>query len=152
MTDHFYSIEDIKDLMAAMERHHVGTLKLERDGAKLQLECPPVPVMAASPGSQQDNAAVSPAPFSAPHTAEQELPSGKVVTSPIVGTFYSAPSPDSDPYAREGDRVEKGQVLFIIESMKLMNEVNSEFSGTVSQILVENGQGVEFGQPILVIA
>lgn len=148
MTDNFYSIEDIKELMAAMQRHHVGSLKLEQDGAKLELACPPVQVVAAPAGLQQESA--SPSPFPS-HTAEPELPSGKIVTSPIVGTFYSAPSPDSDPYVQEGDKVEKGQVLFIIESMKLMNEVNSEFSGTVSQILVENGQGVEFGQPILVI-
>ena len=70
---------------------------------------------------------------------------------PIVGTFYSKPSPDKEDFVKIGDRVKKGDVLFIIESMKLMNEVKSEFDGVVSKILVESGDGVEYGQPILIL-
>jgi acetyl-CoA carboxylase biotin carboxyl carrier protein len=73
------------------------------------------------------------------------------VTSPIVGTFYRAPNPDADPYARVSDFVEKGQVLCIVEAMKLMNEIESEYSGTIVKILVENEEPVEYGQPLFTI-
>ena len=71
--------------------------------------------------------------------------------APIVGTFYEAPSPDSDPFVKVGDRVEVGQTLCIIEAMKLMNEIQAEVAGTVTQILVQNGEPVEFDQPLFVI-
>lgn len=74
------------------------------------------------------------------------------VTSPIVGTFYAAVSEDKPPYVTVGSHVEKGSTLCIIESMKIMNEIQSDFSGTVVKILVENGQMVEYGQPLFVIA
>ncbi|MEG2295774.1 MAG: biotin/lipoyl-containing protein, partial [Oscillospiraceae bacterium] len=74
---------------------------------------------------------------------------GHVVTSPIVGTFYSAASPDNPPFVQVGDCVTPSTVLFIIESMKLMNEITSQFSGCVVEILVKNGEAVEFGQPIM---
>lgn len=76
---------------------------------------------------------------------------GNVVKSPIVGTFYQAPSPDKPPFVKVGDKVKKGDVIMIIESMKLMNEVQSEFDGTVDKILVTDGQAVEFDQPIMII-
>ena len=76
---------------------------------------------------------------------------GNVVKSPLVGTYYAASSPDSAPFVNVGDKVSKGQVLGIVEAMKLMNEIESEFDGTVKEILVENEQMVEFGQPMFVI-
>ena len=79
---------------------------------------------------------------------EPDVQKGKVVTSPLVGTFYAAPSEDADPYVKVGDTVKKGQVLAIVEAMKLMNEIESEYDGTVEEILVENAQGVEYGQPL----
>ncbi|MFQ5353890.1 MAG: acetyl-CoA carboxylase biotin carboxyl carrier protein [Thermodesulfobacteriota bacterium] len=75
----------------------------------------------------------------------------KTVTSPMVGTYYSAPAPDSDAYVEVGSRVSSGQTLCIIEAMKLMNEVESEFSGVITSILVENGQPVEYGEPLFYI-
>lgn len=77
--------------------------------------------------------------------------SGNTVKSPLVGTFYAAASPESAPFVKVGDRVTKGQVLGIVEAMKLMNEIESEFDGTVREILVKNEQMVEFGQPMFVI-
>ena len=77
--------------------------------------------------------------------------SGNVVKSPIVGTFYSTPSPGKPPFVKVGDKVNKGDVIYIIESMKLMNEVKSEFAGIVQEILVESGESVEYGQPIMII-
>ncbi len=76
---------------------------------------------------------------------------GDTVKSPIVGTFYEAPSPGADPFVKVGTRIEKGQTLCIVEAMKIMNEIEAEFSGTVQEILVEDGQAVEFDQPLFVI-
>ena len=76
---------------------------------------------------------------------------GNVVRCPIVGTFYASPSPEKPPFVNVGDRVSKGDVLMIIESMKLMNEIQSEFDGVVQSILVSNGQAVEYDQPIMII-
>lgn len=73
---------------------------------------------------------------------------GNLVKSPLVGTFYAAPSEDAEPFVKVGDTVKKGQVLAIVEAMKLMNEIESEYDGTVAEVLVENAQGVEYGQPL----
>ena len=89
------------------------------------------------------------APAAAPEAAEShDIASDKVITSPLVGTFYSSSSPDAESFVKEGDTVKKGQVLGIIEAMKLMNEIESDFDGKVAEILVENGQPVEYGQPL----
>ena len=96
--------------------------------------------------------AVAPAAEAAAPAEKKEEISGNVVKSPIVGTFYASASPDKPPYVTVGKQVSEGDVLFIIESMKLMNEVTSEFTGTVEKILVQNGQAVEYGQPIMVIS
>ncbi|ATE58871.1 acetyl-CoA carboxylase biotin carboxyl carrier protein [Thauera sinica] len=100
----------------------------------------PVPVAAAAP------AAAAPA---AP--AEDALPAGNIVKSPMVGTFYRATAPGAKPLIELNQTVAEGDRLCIIEAMKLMNEIESEFSGTVKAILVENGQPVEYGQPLFVI-
>ena len=78
----------------------------------------------------------------------EEAQEGKLVTSVLVGTFYTAPSEDAEPFVRVGDTVTKGQTLAIVEAMKLMNEIESEFDGVVAEIFVENGQAVEYGQPL----
>ena len=79
---------------------------------------------------------------------EENVPAGKVVASPLVGTFYVAPAEDAESFVKVGDRVEKGQTLGIVEAMKLMNEIESDYSGTVAEILVNNQEGVEYGQPL----
>ena len=94
--------------------------------------------------------AAVPAQENAQQTPEEIL-DGNVVKSPLVGTFYNAPSPDAEPYVKEGDTVKKGQVLAIVEAMKLMNEIESEFDGTVEKVLVSNEEVVEYGQPLFVI-
>ena len=80
-----------------------------------------------------------------------EEPEGNIVKSPLVGTFYAAPSEDAPAFVKTGDKVKKGQVLAIVEAMKLMNEIESDFDGEVAEILVENGQPVEYGQPLFVV-
>ena len=82
---------------------------------------------------------------------EKEEISGSIVTSPMVGTFYGSPSPDSESFVKVGDPVKKGDVLCIIEAMKLMNEIESEFSGTVAEVLVKDGDMVEYGTPLFKI-
>ena len=93
--------------------------------------------------------------FSAEPEIQQKIETskteGNVITSPIVGTFYRKPSPDKDPFIRVGDTVEKGDVLCIIEAMKMMNEIKSDFSGKVVSIDLEDGEPVEFGQSIITI-
>lgn len=73
---------------------------------------------------------------------------GKTITSPLVGVFYAAPAEDADAFVQVGDTIKKGQVLAIVEAMKLMNEIESDYDGTIAEILVENGQPVEYGQPL----
>ena len=80
--------------------------------------------------------------------AAEEAVVGNIVESPLVGTFYSAPAEDAESFVKVGDRVEKGQTLGIVEAMKLMNEIESDYSGTVAEILVNNQEGVEYGQPL----
>ena len=96
-----------------------------------------------------------PAPAAAPHTPVAELEdapeTGFVARSPMVGTFYAAPNPESPNFVKVGDRVKVGQTLCIIEAMKLLNEIDSEKEGVIKQILCENGQGVEFDQPLFII-
>lgn len=85
-----------------------------------------------------------------PHTDNGNV-AGNVVASPLVGIFYSAASPEEEPFVKVGDTVKKGQTLGIVEAMKLMNEIESEYDGTVKQILIDNEQMVEYGQPMFII-
>ena len=99
-----------------------------------------------------DVSAISQTNVSMESLKQEASVSGQVVTSPLVGTFYSGPSADAAPFVAVGDTVKAGQVLGIVEAMKLMNEIESEYTGTVQEILVENEQTVEYGQPLFIIA
>ena len=106
-------------------------------------------VMMQQPQAHQPAApAAAPAPVAAPVAA---VPEGQIVKSPMVGTFYRSSSPGSAPFADIGKQISKGDTLCIIEAMKLLNEIESDFDGVIKQILVENGQPVEYGQPLFVI-
>ena len=110
--------------------------------------------VAAPPSAPAPAAAPAAPPDLPPAEAPAEPGTGageSLVEAPIVGTFYRKPSPDSDPFVSVGDRVEPGQTLCIIEAMKLMNEIQAEAAGTVKQILIEDGQPVEFEQPLFVL-
>lgn len=141
-----FSIQDIRELMETFCKNGMGSLKIQQGEFCLKMESPRLEQAVGSAPPIVTTAAVVAMP------AEQEISvRGYEVTSPIVGTFYASPAPDKPPYVQAGSKVKKGDVLFIIESMKLMNEVISEHDGTIGQIMVENGQGVEYGQPILYI-
>ena len=98
---------------------------------------------------------VAPAPVAAPVAPKAEVAepakSGKAIVSPMVGTFYSKPAPDKEPFVKLGDTVSAGDVVCIVEAMKLMNEIESEFSGKIIEICVEDGQAVEYGQTIMYV-
>jgi acetyl-CoA carboxylase biotin carboxyl carrier protein len=105
----------------------------------------PMPVAAAAPGAAGTAAAAMPEPAAAP------VETGHVVKSPMVGTFYRAANPGSKAFAEVGDTIKEGDPICIIEAMKIMNEIEADKTGTVTRILCENGQAVEFGQPLFVI-
>lgn len=86
-----------------------------------------------------------------PEKTEASEPKGNIVKSPLVGTFYAAPAEGADPFVKVGDVVKKGQTLAIVEAMKLMNEIESDFDGVISEVFVENGNMVEYGQPLFSI-
>ncbi len=166
-------VEQVLELVKAVSDSELTEFKYEEDGVKLslkktsdrivQVQAPAAPaaapviapaVMPAAPAPVPAAAPVSaPAGAEAPAAAsvESEI-KGNVVKSPLVGTFYAAPAEDADPFVKVGDSVKEGQVLAIVEAMKLMNEIESDFTGTVTEILVENGQAVEYGQPLFVIS
>jgi acetyl-CoA carboxylase biotin carboxyl carrier protein len=114
---------------------HASPAPVAALAATASVDAPPLPAPAAAPEAP-----------SAPHPEPE--PPGHVIASPIVGTFYAAPSPDAEPYVRVGDRIQKGQVVCIIEAMKLMNEIEADVSGVVQKIYPDNAQPVEFGEPL----
>jgi acetyl-CoA carboxylase biotin carboxyl carrier protein len=141
----------IGQLVELLQQHNLTELELEREGLRVRLRREPsAPAMApvtweSRPVGQE----VQPEP---PHLPGPDTKGAVTVTSPIVGTFYRSPSPDADPYVEEGDIVKKGQVLCIVEAMKLMNEIESEVEGRVVKILAESTKPVEYGQPLFLIA
>lgn len=122
---------------------------------KVMMPPQPAPYPVAAPGPMAGHTVPMQAPSSSlsvsVEEAKEERLSGNIVTAPLVGTFYHSPSPDADAFVKVGDRVKKGQVLGIVEAMKLMNEIESEFDGIVEQILVKNESVVEYNQPLFVI-
>jgi acetyl-CoA carboxylase biotin carboxyl carrier protein len=156
------TLEEIKELLRLFNESGVGELEVQRGEDRVRIrraEPAPIaqaPVIFAAPagapvpapvaGTPPGPAAAAEAPHPTEPAAEQVL-----VKSPIVGTFYEASSPDTPPFVKIGDVVEPGQVLCIIESMKLMNEIEAEVGGTILSKFVENGLPVEYGQPLYAI-
>lgn len=150
------NIEFIERLAELVKSKDLGEITVA-DGEEVVTvkgkKCPPPPPVGGVPPMTMPLTQNPVMPQSAPQTAQAEAPavSGNVVRSPIVGTFYAASAPDKPPFVTVGQQVKKGDVIMIIESMKLMNEVQSEFDGAVAEILVKNGEAVEFDQPIMII-
>lgn len=152
-------LEFLRGLIAAIDESGIDSLEMSRGGTRIRLaKTPPpaaagaLPAPAAAPafGSAPTAPALPPAPSLTPEPAPAAPPtpasSATEVKSPMVGTFYRAPAPDAPPYAEPGTRVVKGQTLCILEAMKLMNELEAEFAGTVREVCVENAEPVEYGQ------
>ena len=157
------TIEEIKELLEIFTESGIAEMELQRGENRLRLRRAPkthdflvpatVPMMATAPSTAELPAA-QPAPVPAQNVVPKapEPDSSHVhVKSPIVGTYYDAPAPGAAPFVKVGDAVEPGQVLCIIESMKLMNEIESEVAGVVAAKLVENGRPVEYGEALFAI-
>jgi acetyl-CoA carboxylase biotin carboxyl carrier protein len=165
--------KEIKELVKIVEESGISELEVSRWGKKVRIvknakdsnnsnfvverNIPVQPAVIETPMVTQPPP--SAAPTAEPAKVETPppvaAPSGKKtedICSPMVGTFYRAPAPDADVYINEGDRISSGKVLCIVEAMKLMNEIEAEISGTIVEILVENGQPVEYNQPLFKVA
>jgi acetyl-CoA carboxylase biotin carboxyl carrier protein len=143
-------LQDVLKLLELMEARHLEEIEVEQGDTHIRLRkggAPPVVVPIAAPAAAA-NQQPAPAPPATDNAHEPELVK---ITSPMVGTFYRAASPDAEPFISEGDHVTPDQVICIIEAMKVMNEIKAEREGDVVNILVENGESVEFGQPMVTI-
>lgn len=147
------SVSDIKDIMEKFAKEGLTSFELEDGDFTLKMGNKRETVIAQAPAPAIAVSAVAASAEAAPAAPAEKTEElcGTVVKSPIVGTFYAAASPEKPAFVKEGQKVKKGDVMFIIESMKLMNEIPCECDGVIGKILVENGQAVEFGQPILTI-
>jgi acetyl-CoA carboxylase biotin carboxyl carrier protein len=154
-----FDVEALRQIVELLETSDVTQLTWRRGDERLTIRRgqPPAAIVQAVPNTAAQPAPVAsversarPSPTSAkPPSTPPETERAGLVTSPFVGTFYRTPAPDQPPFVELGTVVRKGQVLCIIEAMKLMNEIEAEVAGKVAEILVENGQAVEFGQPLL---
>ena len=146
------NIKEIKEMIALMNENNLLELEIEREGMRIRLK-------KISPGSEGalsgpiivEKHAITPGePRKEEKTSEVILKSVEI-KAPMVGTFYRAPSPEALPYVEEGQLIEPGQIICIIEAMKLMNEIKSEIKGKIIEILLDNAEPVEFGQPMFLI-
>lgn len=148
-------IEEIKTIVKLMSEHDLTEFKIEAEECNLCIRrgcnspAPVVTQIAAPMPAAPAVAAAAPAPAAAAE-APKAAPA-ETIDSPLVGTFYRAPSPEAQPYAKIGDRVSADTVVGIIEAMKVLNEIKAEKSGVIKEILVENGQPVEYGEALFVI-
>jgi oxaloacetate decarboxylase alpha subunit len=144
------NIKEIKEMINLMNENNLIELEIEREGMRIKIRKASIqseilPSLAIEKTSKElpTQPKEEPAPPTIPNTVE--------IKSPMVGTFYRAPSPEAPPYVEVGSIIEPGQVLCIIEAMKLMNEIKSEIKGKIVEILVENAEPVEFGQPLFLV-
>ncbi len=146
------TLDEIKELIRVFGRNtRLGSLKIkngdfEIELEKLSAEISSVEPVAIAPAAAPEQKVLEAEVNTAPAKAEEK--SGELITSPMVGTFYEAPSPDSPPFVKVGDRVRKGQTLCILEAMKIMNELEAEYDCKILEILVQDGQPVEYDTPL----
>jgi len=149
-------IQDLKELIEFLKQYQVAEFDLDRGDTKIRLKFsspagyPVAPGNVPAPQAPALHPAHPPEPPPPPLSVEPET-GIHLLKSPIVGTFYGSPSPGSAAFVVAGDHVEKGQVICIVEAMKLMNEIESDATGTIVKCLVSNGQPIEFGQPLFSI-
>lgn len=156
------NVKELKELIKALDESNVDELKFEQDGTKLQLKkqqtlpvasegitSTPAPVAVAQPTAPTPVQPVVKEEAAPPAVEKNE--NVHTITSPMVGTFYSSPSPDADVYVKQGDLVTESSIICIVEAMKLMNEIEAEVKGKIVEVLAENGELVEYGQPLFVV-
>ena len=138
-----FPLDDLRQLIDLAQAYGLAELEVSWGETRIRIRLE---------AARAEAPAAVPVPAAAPAEGlEAAVAHGVTIEAPMVGTFYSAPSPDADPYVREGDVIKERQVLGIIEAMKLMNEIESKVPGRIIKILVENGQPVEYGQPLFLV-
>ncbi len=160
-----WDVGEIQELLDVLIKREITEFELEKGDVKVRVRRGNSRAEAAATPAYSESAFLPPPPPPPPHPASEAhptVPSGEtaagestdgqfIIKSPIVGTFFASPSPNAPPFVKVGDNVQVGQVLCIIEAMKLMNEIESETAGEVVRIYVENGQPVEYGQSLFAI-
>lgn len=159
-----YDLDDVKRLIELANKNDLSVLEIEtKKGRRIRIEknkpvapavafnaTAPTPTVAPAP-VQNPVVETAPVQQSAPTQTSAPKPTGKTIKAPMVGVFYQAASPEADPYVTVGKTVKKGDTVCIIEAMKLMNEIQAEEDGTIKEILVKDGDIIEYGQPLFVI-
>jgi acetyl-CoA carboxylase biotin carboxyl carrier protein len=145
------NLKEIKEMIQLMNENNLNELELERDGLKIRLVRGQKGVIQEITQKLPSEAGISSEAKPVSSTPPEEKEKYVQIKAPMVGTFYKSPSPDTSPFVEVGDIVNPGDVVCIIEAMKLMNEIKSEIKGKVREVLVENGEPVEFGQPLFLI-
>jgi acetyl-CoA carboxylase biotin carboxyl carrier protein len=148
-------IRKVKKLIELLEESGIAELEINEGEESVRISrystaAPPAPVNYAAPPAASAPAAAPSAPAAA-ESEEESLPSGHIVKSPMVGTFYSSPSPGAKAFVNIGDSVSEGETICIVEAMKILNQIEADVSGTIKAILVDNAQPVEYGQPLMII-
>ena len=142
------SLKEIKEMISLMNENGLSEIEMEREGLKVRLKKESAPQIITAPVSSHHT--MAPETVNVPEP-EKKNENYMEISSPMIGTFYRAPSPESPPYVSIGDTVKVGQVLCIVEAMKLMNEIKSEISGKIIDIKVANAEPIEFGQVMFII-
>ncbi|MBI4115799.1 MAG: acetyl-CoA carboxylase biotin carboxyl carrier protein [Candidatus Omnitrophica bacterium] len=153
------TLKELRELISLMEEHGLSELDIEKEGLKVRLKkeasgkIVPQQVILSAPSTSLHSTHTPQIPTAGQQTARDTVEDANLITvrSPMVGTFYATPAPDAAPYVTKGKKISEGDVLCIIEAMKLMNEIKSDVGGVIIDILVENGQPVEFDQPLFKI-
>jgi len=161
------NLKDILELIDKVADRGIAAVEVEQAGTRLRIEgksAPPPQVIHAAPAAPLVPGVPLPLPLALPHAAAPapaaaEAPAAEtdseaglhIITSPIVGTFYRSPNPESEAYASVGDHIAKGKVLCIVEAMKLMNEIESDVDGTIVRIYPQNGQPIEYGEKLFAV-
>jgi acetyl-CoA carboxylase biotin carboxyl carrier protein len=171
-----FGLSALREVLRLISDSDISEIKIERGGSKLHIRRGPVPQPAQSAAAAQfmitpslaaalPQAVQSPLPPVAPFQQHippapdgavvpdgaEAVPAGEPIAAPMVGTFYGGPSPKDPPYVQEGDTIQPGDRVGIVEAMKMMNEIESDIGGRIAKILVKNGQPVEYGQPLMIV-
>lgn len=143
--------KEIQELVEILGRENLTEIEIERKDVRIRIRRESLPSFVVPPPAPKGQREIGKEAEISVEPVTVESSRFLTVTSPIVGTFYRSPSPDGDPYVEESDQVKQGQVICIVEAMKLMNEIESEADGRIVKVLVESGTPVEYGQPLFLI-
>ena len=147
-------IRKVKKLIELLEESGIAELEINEGEESVRISrysSAPAPAPASYTAAPPPAPAATAPPAAAESSEEDSLPSGHIVKSPMVGTFYSASSPGAKPFVSIGDSVTEGETICIVEAMKILNQIEADASGTIKAVLVENAQPVEYGQPLMII-